>query len=77
MITLQLNEGLQNALDGKLYPNIATNHKRKIFGQFIEDIKKLFNYQLLGEENSPTQWSCPHDPVAQELTEITLDNNCT
>ena len=77
MIMLALDDGLENALAGKVYADIPANHNRKIFNKFVQDVEHLFNKELLGDQNNPTQWSCPHDPATQQITEITLDNNRT
>ena len=77
MFSLLLRDGLDNALAGLLYEDLPISSSNLIFCHFINDIEKVVNTKIFGDEFNQTQWSIPRDVNAKEILEITLDNNHT
>ena len=75
MLTMLLIEGLSNARDHKLYPNIRSEKTRREL--FIKKVEEHINTSILGCPGNPAQWQCTTEDNGKKIGTISLDNNRT
>lgn len=71
-IEVLLNEGIKNARDGPLYPNVTGKEKK--VAAYLDDVERLMNTTVLGRDWNPAQWKCPYDTSSKTLAPIRMEN---
>jgi len=76
ILKMILIEGYSNCLDGSLYSAIRGNGSAR-FDQYVKDVERLINYEILGDEFNPSQWHFPlqQDVSPKRVGELKSDNN--
>ena len=74
-ITMLAIKGLSNAKIGKIFGGVSSEKGR--IDQFFEGLHNIFNREIWGDDDSPTQWECPYDPQEKVIGIICLDNGRT
>jgi len=68
-----LHKGFSNVLNGTLFAHIRGDNKCII--AYAQEIKRILNNYILGDEDGPAWWVLPMDKDKKTAGVICLDNN--